>query len=58
MELWVDDAGIVRKSILPAELGAETITVTSLSSEGWEPTFPTPDNVLRLTASALVELGL
>jgi hypothetical protein len=58
VELWVDDAGIVRKSVLPTELGAETITVTSLSSEGWEPTFPTPDNVLRLTASALVELGL
>ena len=58
LELWVDEAGIVRKSILPMELGAETITVTSLSSEGWEPTFPTPDNVLPLTASALVQLGL
>ena len=58
MELWVDDAGIVRKSILPAELGAETIVVTSLSPEGWEPVFPTPENVLPLTASALVQLGL
>ena len=58
MELWVDEAGIVRKSILPTELGAETITVTSLSPEGWEPVFPTPDNVLPLTASDLVQLGL
>lgn len=58
VELWVDDAGIVRKSILPTELGAETITVTSLSPEGWEPVFPTPENVLPLTASALVQLGL
>lgn len=58
VEVWVDDAGIVRKSILPAELGAETITVTSLSPEAWEPVFPTPDNVVPLTASALVKLGL
>jgi hypothetical protein len=58
VEVWVDDAGIVRKSILPTELGAETITVTSLSPEGWEPVFPTPENVLPLTASALVQLGL
>lgn len=58
MELWIDDAGIVRKSILPVELGAETITVTSMSPEGWEPIFPTPDNVVPLTATAVFQLGL
>jgi hypothetical protein len=58
MELWIDDAGIVRKSILPVELGAETITVTSLSPEGWEPIFPTPENIAPLTATALFQLGL
>lgn len=58
MELWIDDSGIVRKSILPVELGAETITVTSLSAEPWEPIFPTPDNILPLNASALFQLGI
>ncbi len=58
MELWIDDAGIVRKSILPVELGAETITVTSMSPEAWEPIFPTPDNIAPLTATAVFQLGL
>lgn len=58
MELWIDDAGIVRKSILPVELGAETITVTSMSPEGWEPIFPTPENIAPLTATAMFQLGL
>jgi hypothetical protein len=58
VEIWVDDTGIVRKSILPVELGGETITVTSLSPEPWEPLFPTPDAILPLTASAMFQLGL
>ena len=58
MEIWVDDAGIVRKSVLPVELGGETITVTSLSPDAWEPMFPTADTVQPLTAQALFRLGL
>jgi hypothetical protein len=58
MELWVDSAGIVRKSIMPAELGAETITITSISPEGWVPVFPTEDMVQSLTASSMFRLGI
>jgi hypothetical protein len=58
MEIWVDDAGIVRKSVLPVELGGETITVTSVSPDAWEPMFPTPDAVQPLTAQALFRLGI
>ena len=58
MEIWVDDAGIVRKSVLPVELGGETITVTSVSPDAWELLFPTPDAVQPLTAQALFRLGI
>lgn len=58
VELWVDPTGLVRKSILPAELGGETITVTSTSPEPWLPVYPTDDMVTPITASALFELGL
>ncbi len=58
MEIWVDDAGIIRKSIMPPELGGETITVTSVTSDAFEPIFPTPDMVQPLTAQALFRLGL
>ena len=58
IEIWVDDAGIVRKSVVPDALGGETIVVTSVSSDAWEPTFPTPDLVLPLTAQALFHLGI
>lgn len=58
MQLWIDSAGVVRKSIMPPELGAETITVTSLSSDEWQPVFPTDDMVEPLTAAAIFELGL
>lgn len=58
VELWVDDSGIVRKSITPVELGAETITITSLSAEAWVPVFPTEDMVQSLTASSMFRLGI
>jgi len=58
MEIWVDGAGIVRKSIIPVELGAETITVTSVSADEWLPQFPTPEMVQPFTASSLSNLGL
>ncbi len=58
MEIWVDDSGIVRKSVMPAPLGGETITVTSVSPEAWSPMFPTPDMVQPLTAQVLFRLGL
>jgi hypothetical protein len=58
VELWIDKAGIVRKSIMPVELGAETITITSLSAEAWLPVFPTEDMVQSLTASSMFRLGI
>jgi hypothetical protein len=58
MEIWVDGAGVVRKSVMPAELGGETITVTSVSPGAFEPLFPTPDVVEPLTATALFRLGI
>ncbi|MGA7758994.1 MAG: hypothetical protein WBL31_04915 [Ilumatobacteraceae bacterium] len=58
IEAWIDDTGIVRKSIMPPELGGETITITSLSPDEWQPVFPTEDMVQPLTASALFNLGL
>ena len=58
MELWVDDAGIVRQLVMPPELGGETITVTSVSPDAWEPMFPTSDAVRPLTAEVLLRLGL
>ena len=58
MEIWVDDAGIVRKSVMSVQLGGETITVTSASDDPFEPMFPTPDVVSPLTAEVLFRLGL
>ncbi len=58
MEIWIDDSGIVRKSVTPAQLGGETITVSSVSADAFEPLFPTPDTVQPLTARALFLLGL
>jgi hypothetical protein len=43
---------------MPVELGGETITVTSVSPDAWEPLFPTPDAVQPLTAQALFRLGI
>ncbi len=58
MEIWVDDSGIVRRSVLPEQLGGETVTVTSVSPDAWEPVFPTPDEVQPMTALVLFRLGL
>ena len=58
MEMWVDDSGIVRKSVMPPQLGGETITVSSISADPFEPPFPTPDTVQPLTAQALFRLGI
>jgi hypothetical protein len=57
IEVWVDRDGIVRKSVLPVELGGETITVTSMSPDAWQPVFPTEDTIAPMTASALFNLG-
>ena len=58
MEIWVDASGIIRQSVMPPELGGETITVTSVSGDAWEPPFPTPDAVQPLTTQALFRLGI
>jgi hypothetical protein len=57
VEVWVDGSGIVRKSVMPVELGGETITVTSMSPDAWQPVFPTEDMIAPMTASALFNLG-
>ena len=58
MEIWVDESGLVRKSVMPPELGGETITVLSVSPDAFQPTFPTPEVVQPLTAQVLFRLGL
>jgi len=58
IEVWVDSTGTIRKSILPAELGGETITVTSVSPDAWQPVFPTEDVISPLTAAALFGLSI
>jgi hypothetical protein len=58
MEIWVDDTGLVRKSVMPSELGGETITVTSVSPDAFQPVFPTPEGIQPLTAQVLFHLGL
>jgi hypothetical protein len=58
MEIWVDDTGLVRKSVMPPELGGETITVTSVSPDAFQPVFPAPEGVQPLTAQVLFRLGL
>lgn len=56
IELWVDGAGLVRKIVLPAELGGETITVTSVSPDAFEPLFPELEMIQPLSADALYRL--
>jgi hypothetical protein len=58
VEIWVDGAGIVRKSIMPPALGGETVTITSLSGDPWQPPFPAEETIQPLTAAALFDLGL
>lgn len=58
IELWVDDSGTIRRLVLPAALGGETVTVASTSPDAWQPQFPSEDIVEPFTASALIHLSL
>jgi hypothetical protein len=58
LEMWVDSNGLIRKLAEPPSMGGETITVTSLSPEAFNPTFPAPEAVTSLTAEQLVEFAL
>ncbi|MBG7604073.1 MAG: hypothetical protein IZT58_05460 [Actinobacteria bacterium] len=58
IEMWVDNSGTVRRLVLPAVLGGETVTVISTSPDAWQPQFPDQELVEPLTASALFGLGL
>jgi hypothetical protein len=58
MEIWVDDSGLVRKSVMPPQLGGETITVTSVSPDAFQPVFPAAESIQPLTAQVLFRLGL
>lgn len=56
IEMWIDRAGVIRKLILPPELGGVTVTVLSYSAEPWQPAFPTAEQVQPITAEALFGL--
>jgi hypothetical protein len=58
IEIWVDSNGLIRQITGAPQLGAEIITVNSTSEQAYIPTFPGPELVQPLTASALVELGM
>jgi hypothetical protein len=58
IEIWVDSNGLVRQISGAPQLGAEMITVLSTSDQAFVPTFPSQEQVLPLTASALVDLGM
>jgi len=58
LEMWVDSNGLIRKLVEPPSMGGETITVTSLSPDAFNPTFPAPEVVTSLTAEQLVEFAL
>jgi hypothetical protein len=55
LEIWVDANGMIRKLAEPPSMGGRTITVTSLSSDPFSPTFPAPEVVTPLTAEQLVD---
>lgn len=57
IELWVDESGLVRKLILPEELGGETITITSASADPFTPVYPAADEVRPMSADALFNLA-
>jgi len=57
IELWFDDANVIRKLVLPPELGGETVIVSSYSADSWQPAFPPAEQVQPITANALVDLA-
>jgi hypothetical protein len=58
VEVWVDANGMIRKLVEPESMGGRTVTVTSLSPDGYNPTFPAPEVVTPMTAGQLVALAL
>jgi hypothetical protein len=58
IEIWVDSNGLVRQITGAPQLGADKITVLTTSDQAFIPEFPPQEQVLPLTASALVELGM
>ena len=58
IEMWVDNSGTIRRLVLPAVLGGETVTVISTAPAGGSPSLPDQELVEPLTASALFGLGL
>jgi hypothetical protein len=58
LEVWVDQAGIVRQQVTTTAIGRRTVTVQEVSAESWIPEFPAPDQTQPITASALATLGI
>lgn len=58
VELWIDDQGVVRKSMGADVLGANSITLLETIPEAWVPDYPDQQLVQPITAAALLELGL
>jgi hypothetical protein len=57
VEIWVDEAGIVRKQVEVTPAGTTTITLLDVSAEAWVPEFPLPEQFQPFTAAALAQLG-
>jgi hypothetical protein len=58
LEVWVEQAGIVRQQVTTTAIGRRTVTVQEVSAESWIPEFPAPDQTQPITASALATLGI
>ncbi|MEL6890441.1 MAG: hypothetical protein AAFP84_02490 [Actinomycetota bacterium] len=58
VEVWIDDAGVVRQAIGADVFGVDRLTVTQTMPEPWAPILPAPESIRPLDAEAVVLLGL
>lgn len=58
VEIWIDQNGVVRRSVGADVLGANSITILETTAEAWVPDYPDATQVRPVTAAALIELGL
>ena len=58
IEVWVDDAGIVRQALGATAFGVERLTITSTMAAPWAPQLPPEEMIRALDAEAAVYLGL
>lgn len=58
IELWVDNHGIIRRSVGADVLGATSVTILETTPDPWVPDYPDAGLVEPMTAAALIELGI